>query len=126
MAMALNFETRPIGQELATKVLTTALDPLNSLAKRDGNNSFVIQLIRNVKFQSPRYLCAAEGDTVKIYFLEGKGGLIFSVSDVSSSSKEEESGYLTEGNYVEFEAKFSCLITLACTSPSNSIVFLLE
>nr|WIK87667.1 Efc family protein [Oriental turtle dovepox virus] len=124
--MALDFKVRYIGQELMKSVLVSALDPLNSQNSYTGNGSFTVQIIKNTNFNSPRYLCAAEGDTVKIYFLEGKGGLIFSVKDVMSESSEEESGYIVEGDYVEFEAKFTCIITLACTDPKNTIIYWLE
>ncbi|AID46979.1 Efc family protein [Penguinpox virus] len=124
--MALDFKVRYIGQELMKSVLASVLDPLNSQNGYTGDGSFTVQIIKNTKFNSPRYLYAAEGDTVKIYFLEGKGGLIFSVKDMMSESSEEESGYIVEGDYVEFEAKFTCFITLACTDPKNTIIYWLE
>ncbi|AID46983.1 C-type lectin-like protein [Penguinpox virus] len=122
--MALNLSIRPIERELGIKVLAAALDPLNSENDHTGDGGFIVRAIRNIEFYRPRYLCAVAGDTVKIYFLEGKGGLIYSVSEVGSPSTE--SGYVTEDNYVEFKTDSSCLITLTCTSSQNTVVYWME
>ncbi|AYP74059.1 entry/fusion complex protein [Fowlpox virus] len=124
--MAMEFDVRPIGRELGLKVLTSVLDPLNSDNDHTGDGSFIAKIIRNVEFCRPRYLFASAGDTVKIYFLEGKGGLIYSVSRVGSSHTDDESRYVTEGHYVEFKTDYQCLITLTCTSPSNTVIYWLE
>ncbi|ART91680.1 EFc family protein [Fowlpox virus] len=124
--MVLDFKVRYIGQESMKSILASALDPLTSQNGRTEDGCFTLQIIKNINFTAPKQLCAVEGDTVKIYFFEGKGGLIFSVKDVMSESSEEESGYVVEGDYVEFEARFTCFITLACTDPKNTIIYCLE
>ncbi|AAR83667.1 EFc gene family protein [Canarypox virus] len=124
--MVMEFNVFPIGEELGKSVLASASNPLNSENDHTGDGSFIAKVIRNVGFCRPRYLLASAGDTVKIYFLEGKGGLIYSVSRVGSSNDEDNSEYLHEGHCVEFKTDHQCLITLACTSPSNTVVYWLE
>ncbi|UWX11503.1 CRPV-394 [Crowpox virus] len=120
----MEFKVFPIGKEVNKKVLTSVLDPSNNDHTGDGN--FIVKIISNVEFYRPRYLFASAGDTVRIYFLEGKGGLIYSVSRVGSSHDEDESRYVTEGHYVEFKTDHQCMITLTCTSPYNTVVYWLE
>ncbi|UOX38580.1 EFc gene family protein [Finch poxvirus] len=122
----MEFNVLPIGEELGKSILASASDPLNSENDHTGDGSFIAKVIRNVEFYRPRYLLASAGDTVKIYFLEGKGGLIYSVSRVGYYEDEDDeynSKYVTQGHYVEFKTEDDCLITLTCTSSSNTIVY---
>ncbi|AYO90117.1 EFc family protein [Fowlpox virus] len=122
--MALKLRVRPVEQESGIKVLAAASDPLNYENDHTGDGGFVARAIRNMEFCRARYLCAAAGDTVKIYFLEGEGELIYSVSRVGSPTAD--SGYVTRGNCVEFETDSSCFITLMCTSSYNTVVYWME
>ncbi|ALA62542.1 EFc-like protein [Turkeypox virus] len=121
-----SFYTFPTDAEARDYIMEMVKTVPNLNWNDDRNTASITSVHRNVKFNAPRYACIAENEKLVIYFLEGDGGLIFSLEDITTLGAEHESGFIVNGEHVEINPGFACMVTFSCTSPSNIIVTVKE
>ncbi|ARE67549.1 SWPV2-ORF297 [Shearwaterpox virus] len=82
---------------------------------------------RNIDINDQTYICLDNKSKASIYYLEGKGPLIFSIHDINTPDNHEEgSGFINEGEQVDIKTGFACLVTISVNSLINKFVVVKE
>ncbi|QGM48960.1 MPPV-336 EFc-like protein [Magpiepox virus 2] len=82
---------------------------------------------RNIDINDQTYICLDNESKASIYYLEGKGPLIFSIHDINTpDNHEEDSGFINEGEQVDIKTGFACLVTISVNSLINKFVVVKE
>ncbi|UWX11490.1 CRPV-381 [Crowpox virus] len=75
----------------------------------------------NTALNDQTYICLDDKSKATIYYLEGKGPLIFSIHDINTpDNHEEDSRFINEGEQVDIKTGFACLVTISVKSPTNN------
>lgn len=120
--MASLFYISPTKEEVHKDISDMIKEVPSVFQYHTGKSISTVQTFRDVKFKQPKYVCINREEKLEIYFLEGNGGLIFSLEDITAFYNEQESGYIVEGEHVTIEPDFPCMVTFSCTSDSNTVV----